>query len=97
MKDKNLHPIFADIMDNFTGKEEQTEKEKLRDKIIANLKELDPERSVMADAISHAVNHHYNFENVVHLIIDQAADNPDGMIHVIGNQTLGLILKYSKL
>ena len=73
------------------------EKEKLRDKIISNLKELDPEKSIMADAIYHAVNNHYNFENVVNLIISAATDNPDGMIQVIGNETLGLVLKYSKL
>lgn len=106
MSNEHVHPVFGPILESiqapFRTMEEmydnnKKEKDKIRDRIISNLKQLDPEKSIMGDAISHAMNTAYNFENVVKLIIDQAVDNPDGMIHVIGNETLGLILKYDKM
>lgn len=66
-----------------------------RDKITSYLSQLNPEKSILSQAITGAIKYPWNFENVIKLCKDAYVDNPRAITEVVGEVPMRLILKYN--
>lgn len=74
---------------------EKYDADKLRERIIDYLKEVDGTKIRMGCVISAAIRHQWNFEMLMDLIKQEYQSCPDGIIKCIGEVPTRLILSYN--
>jgi hypothetical protein len=105
MKDKNLHPIFDEIMDNFTrGPIDSTNQHAsnpfpdlgsafAKMKIADKLREVSTE-SIIGYSIHKALNDKKPLNDIMQMIMDGYKDDPSVMLDVVPQETIDLIKNF---
>lgn len=72
----------------------KSDKLALRDKITNYLKEID-DKSMMGCFIHAAINHEWNFDNLIEVLKEEYNNAPTDMTKCVGEVPMRLILQYS--